>query len=198
MLIARSPEALPRHQQPDAGLGVVDLAGVDALEHLGQRQPRHRHRLLLHALAVVGHVAQVAGQVHPVELVGEPRRVVEGDEELPSLGREADLLGQLALGARHRILAVDVELARRELDKDRVERGAVLADDDGAVVVVDGDDRDRAGVVDDVALERGAVRRLERADGHLDQVAAVDHPLVPLAEDLRRSAAGVPPPRRRW
>ena len=61
--------------------------------------------------------------------------------------RPADLLGQLALGAGHRVLAVEVELAGRQLEDLLVERGPVLAHQDHLPVVVDSDHRHGAGVV---------------------------------------------------
>jgi hypothetical protein len=53
-----------------------------------------------------------------VHLLGrEAGRGVEGLEELPGLGRLADLLRQLALGGGERLLAGDIELSGGDLER---------------------------------------------------------------------------------
>ncbi len=135
--------------------------------------------------------------------VGEARRVEQlealvaeaaGGEEagqwLPLVGGLADLLGQLALGCLQRRLALDVELARGQLEQVRDAADLARLADEPDVLVVDRDDADGARVVHVVALDLRAVLVTEALDTHLDDVASPD---LPLAELLEPAAHSIPP-----
>ena len=79
---------------------------------------------------------------------------------------QPDLLFELALGGLQRRLLVDVELSGRQLEQVvDPDRFAPLANHEEALLVV-GDDRDRSGVRDDLALAGRAALGLEGVDPH--------------------------------
>ena len=90
-------------------------------------------------------------------------------------------------GELHRLVG-DVALARRHLEQLPVDGGPVLADEDDLAVVGDGHDDHRAGMVDDVALEGGAVGVGEGADAGGDERPLPDDLLVELAESRQRNS----------
>ncbi len=87
--------------------------------------------------------------------------------ELPSRG-EGRVLGR-AVGS-------GVERPGRDLEEDAPGRRAVLANEEDAIGVVEGDDRHCAGVADDVALAVGPVGELDRVGPEGEVVAAVEDP----------------------
>jgi hypothetical protein len=88
------------------------------------------------------------------------------------LGPQADLLAQLALGAFQLALALDVPRARRDLQQPVLpDRLARLADQMDALLVV-GEDPDRTGVLDDLALDLAAVGAAKALAGDVDELAA--------------------------
>src|SRR5215213_7803105 len=154
----RSAAAAAQLEQPDQRLRVARL--VDERVELGQRA-----RLDVDALVVVDlrlGVREPRGEVDVALLVREAGRGVEGHEVLPVLGGLADLLGELALGRRERLLPLHVELARGQLEQvGQPDRLARLAHEVDALAVV-GDDPDGALVADDVARDLVAVLVAER------------------------------------
>jgi hypothetical protein len=85
----------------------------------------------------------------------------------------ADLLAQLALGGLQRRLALDVELAGRQLEREAQDRLARLAHEPDALVVV-GDDRRRVLAADDLALDLLAVVMAKALDGDGEGLAVED------------------------
>src|SRR3954465_4737617 len=100
-------------EQPDQRLGVARL--VDERVELGQRARLDVDALVLVRLGL--RVREVRGEVDVALLIREARRGVEGGEVLPLRRGLADLLRELALGGVERRLALDVELARRQLEQ---------------------------------------------------------------------------------
>src|SRR6185312_13016434 len=70
----------------------------------------------------------------------------------------------------------DVEAAGRDLAQDPSRREAELADEQDAVLVVDGDDRDRARMAGDVALGARAVGALDGVDPERQVAAVMEDP----------------------
>ena len=134
-------------------------------------------------------VVEAGRQVDPDPLVGEPdRREVRPLHELPVARRLADLLGELALGAVERVLALHVELAGRQLEHLLLVDGlARLADEVHPLAVV-GDHRDRARVADVLALGLLAVVVAEGVAVDRHDLAAVDD----VARDPLEPHAGIP------
>ena len=98
----------------------------------------------------------------------------------PGLRPEPGLLLELAPCGVLRVLlgAVvgDVEAAGRDLAQDPSRREAELADEQDAVLVVDGDDRDRARMAGDVALGARAVGALDGVDPERQVAAVMEDP----------------------
>ena len=106
----------------------------------------------------------------------------------PLRRRPADLLGQLASGAGERRFAGDVEPSGRDLEQVGNADGLAGLADEPDVQVVVGDDPDRAGVRDDLALDDRAVLVPEAVDAD-----GPDHPFVPdLAAEPLEPAHAVP------
>jgi hypothetical protein len=108
------------------------------------------------------------------ELVEDADARGECRDRLPVVGREPDLLGELALRGLQRTLALVVEDAGRDLEEVRVADGDPRLADEVEVLVVVDDGRRRAGVVDHFALDLLAVRVAEALEGELDDAALVD------------------------
>ena len=72
----------------------------------------------------------------------------------------------------------DVERAGRDLEQRLADGDPVLPDEQDPVLVVDGEDRDRARVADDVARPARAIGALDRVDPEGQVAAAVDDPRV--------------------
>ncbi len=107
-------------------------------------------------------------------LLGESGRGVEALDLGPVTGAPPDLLDQLALGAIELRLALDVELARRQLEQTRLsDRLARLADEPDDLVVVGGD-RHRARVRRDLAIGLLAIVVAEAVDPDVDDRALVN------------------------
>src|SRR3954453_4368944 len=156
-------------EQPDQRLGVARL--VDERVELGQRARLDVDALVLVRLGL--RVREVRGEVDVALLIREPRRGVEGGEVLPLRRGLADLLRELALGGVERRLALDVELARRQLEQVGGADGlARLAHEVDALAVV-GDDGDRALVPHDLARDLLAVLVAERLRADRDELALV-------------------------
>ena len=102
-------------QQRDQRLGVLRLG--DHRVELRQRADSTSMRSSSSHLGALVDVREPGGEEEVDLLVGEAGRGVEGAERLPVLGLLADLLGQLALGGLQRRLALDVELAGRDLQQ---------------------------------------------------------------------------------
>ena len=145
----RSQRRRRQFEQPDQRLRVVDL--VDQGVELGQRARLDVDALVLVRLGLG--VRQPRREVDVDLLVAEAGRGVVGVQVLPVLGRLADLLGQLALGRLERLLPLDVELARGDLEQvGHADRLARLADEVDPLAVVR-DHADRALVADDLARD---------------------------------------------
>src|SRR3954452_18814007 len=150
-------------EQPDQCLRVLRL--VDDRVELGERPGLDVDALVLAGLG--RGVRQPGGQVDVADLVAEAGRGEERVQVLPLRGGLADLLGELALGGLHRLLALDVELAGRELEQvGGADRLARLAHEPDRFAVM-ADDADGALVVDDLARRLVTVLVAERllADG---------------------------------
>src|SRR6476646_2043964 len=96
-------------------------------------------------LAALSGLREQPGRTEQVDaLVGEPRARVVVERLLPALGAQPHLLRQLAPRRLKRLLAVDVEPARGQLEQPRLaDRLARLAHEPDLLLVVR-DDRDRA------------------------------------------------------
>src|SRR5512132_1401059 len=159
----RRSESAAQLEQPDQRLRVAHL--VDDRVELGERADLDVDPLVLVRLR--RGVRQPGGAVDVADLVGEARRGEERVQVLPFRGGLADLLRQLALGGLQRLLALDVELAGRDLQQVGLADGlARLAHEPERPAVV-ADDADRAGVADDLARRLLAVLVAKRllADG---------------------------------
>src|SRR4051794_20108854 len=159
----RRSESAAELEQPDQRLRVLDL--VDDRVELGQRADLDVDALVL--LGLGRRVRQPGGQVDVADLVGEAGRGEERVQVLPLRGGLADLLGKLALRGRQRLLALDVELAGRELEQvGRADRLSRLAHEPDRLAVVAAPP-DGALVVDDLPRRLVAVLVAERllADG---------------------------------
>src|SRR3954447_23495410 len=170
------PRATPRSGQPaaqleqaDQRLGVARL--VDERVELGQRP-----RLDVDALVLLRRglcAGELGGEVDVTLLVREAGRRVEGREVLPLRRGLADLLGELALRGVERRLALDVELARRQLEQvGRADRLARLAHEVDALAVVR-HDPDRALVAHDLARDLLPVLVSEGLRAHREDLALV-------------------------
>src|SRR5512133_641593 len=159
----RRSESAAQLEQPDQRLRVGHL--VDDRVELGERPYLDVDPLVLVRLR--RRVRQPGGEVDVADLVGEARRGEERVQVLPVRGSLADLLRELALGGLERLLALDVELAGRDLQQVRgADRLARLAHEPERLPVV-ADDADRPVVADDLAGRLLAVLVAERllADG---------------------------------
>jgi hypothetical protein len=117
------------------------------------------------------------------EAGGRPERA----QREPRAGAVAGLLLELASSGELRVLGSGgvlgrVEAPGRDFEQDALRRRPPLADEQDAILGVDRDDRDRAGVTDDVALRTGAVGPLDRIDPEGEvattvEDATVDDPL---------------------
>src|SRR5205085_6750820 len=93
-----------------------------------------------------------AGREEEVQLlVGEPWRGEERCDLHPVAAIQPRLLGELALRRGERLLPL-LDQPSRELEDVATGRDALLADERDVIVAVDGDDRDRGIVDDDIAL----------------------------------------------
>src|SRR3954447_13122831 len=165
----RRSEPPAQLEQPDQRLGVARL--VDERVELGQRPHLDVDALVLVRLGL--RIGEIRGEVDVTLLVREAGRGVEGGEVLPLRGGLADLLGELALGGVERRLALDVELARRQLEQvGGADRLARLADEVDALAVV-GHDADRALVPHDLARDLLPVLVAERLRADRDELALV-------------------------
>ena len=117
------------------------------VDQVVQRRPDGVHvRLLALADEPVRRVdvGQVAGQVDPQRLADDAGRGEQVDQHVPGAGRQADLLGQFPLRREQVVLTVDVQQTGRRLDQPVPDRMPVLPDQRHPVVIVEGDDADRA------------------------------------------------------
>ncbi len=95
---------------------VVQPAVEDGVDQIIERGPHGVHvRLLAAADEPVRRidVGQVPSQEDPQRLADDAGRGEQIDQQVPGAGRQADLLGELSLRREQRILAVDIEQARR-------------------------------------------------------------------------------------
>src|SRR5919204_803508 len=161
------------------------------------RAPRARRRkpdeldLLVVLLRPLGRL-DVFGDVDPDELVAEARRREERCCERPVAAGEPRLLFELALRGRERLF---IGLARAGGEFEQVPaRGLTeLADERHVPVGLEGEDRDRAGMVDDLALVLPPALHVDA-----DQPAVEDPPrlvwpqpaLLHLAGELAGEPAG--------
>ena len=144
-----SSRAAAQLEQPDQRLGVLRL--VEDRVELGERPDLDVDALVLVDLGARRRrerpVARKTWQTSSVK-PGEVKNVCRCSQLGGGL---ADLLGELALGGLQRRLALDVELAGRDLEQvGGADRLARLAHEPERLAVVD-DDADRAGVADDLA-----------------------------------------------
>ena len=142
-----------QHGDRDRLLG--DPAVEDGLDEVVDGHPQHLHRGLLVLEREVAAVAraQPAGQEEHVPLGRDAGRRPEREQLLPVRGLELDLLEQLALRRLERVLAIGVAQAGRQLQIGAGGRMAVLAHARHPLVVVDGQDDDGAGVLEDPPVE---------------------------------------------
>jgi hypothetical protein len=131
-------EPLAQEQETDQGLGVPAI--LDHVVEVGERVTLDLDPLARLGLGVG--IGQVGGQIEGDPLVRVAGSGVEGREELPVGGGLADLLGQLALGGLQGRLALDVQLARRELKEVGLARGLARLADQPDLPAVVGDDAD--------------------------------------------------------
>src|SRR5262245_43276293 len=96
-------------------------------------------------------LVQVSCEEEVHQLATEPRRRPEPRAARPRPSAQAGLLGELAPRGLERLLAL-LQRAGRQLEQLLPRRLAQLADEDDAILGVGGDDRHRAGVLDDFAL----------------------------------------------
>ena len=119
------------------------------LDQVVQRGPDGVHvRLLAAADEAVRRLGlgEVAGQEDPQRFADDPGRGEQVDQHVPGVGRQADLLGQFPLRREQVVLAVDVQQPGRRLDQPVPDRVPVLPDQRDPIVLVEGDDADRAGM----------------------------------------------------
>src|SRR3954467_14688745 len=167
---ARRPSEPPAQlEQPDQGLGVARL--VDERVELGQRARLDVDALVLVRLGL--RVREVRGEVDVALLIREARRGVEGGEVLPLRPGLADLLRELALGGVERRLALDVELARRQLEQVGGADGLARLAHEGDEIAVAGRGAGRALVPHDLARDLLAVLVAERLRADRDELALV-------------------------
>ena len=119
----------------------------------------HRRFLVAHRRARARF--EVGGEEEVRVLVAEAGRVVELAQLVEPTGDVPDLLLELAVGGRLGRLALDVALARRDLEQVAAGRDPPLPHQQRIrlVVAIDGDHDHRAGMVHDVAVELLAVAR---------------------------------------
>ena len=123
---------------------------------------------------MVGYPLEIGREEDRHPLAGEPGRGIEALQLGPLRGAHPDLLLELALGAFELGLALDVELAGRQLEQGRLaDRLARLAHQVDVALVV-GDDRNGAGMDDDLALRGLAVGVAKLLDLDVDDPALVD------------------------
>ena len=150
------------------------------------------------ALVVGDDLGQAAGEEEVDDLVVAARRRVHRHQVLPPLGDEVDLFGQLALRRLERRLPRDIEETGRDLPVALLDRLPVLLDEHHPAVVVQGDDRRGAGVLDvlpghlPVAVLHGV--GAEVPHGPLEDEVAGDDLQV---DGLVAQRLHVSPPRRR-
>src|SRR5207253_7096617 len=142
----------------------------------------------LHVLVLVEVLLPAAldalGDVQRHALPAEAGRRPERRHLVPLAAAQTRLLLELALRRRERLLAL-VDRACRHLDELLARRLAQLSHEDDVVVPVDGDDRDRARVFDDLALVVAPA-----LDDDVDELAVVDDAgLVGLAHAASRSTS---------
>src|SRR4051794_31936132 len=156
-------------EQPDQRLRVLGL--VDDRVELGERADLDVDALVL--LRLRRRVGEPGREVDVADLVGEARRGEERVQVLPLRGGLADLLRELALGGRQRLLALDVELAGGQLEQvGPADRLARLAHEPERLAVV-ADHPDRALVADDLARRLLAVLVAERLLANAEDLALV-------------------------
>src|SRR4051812_9497121 len=180
----------PQLVEPDEGLGVV--GGGDRAVEIVEGPCDELDALVLLDLGAAD-VVQAGGEEDVDALVGEAGGAPVGLEVLPVVGGLSDLLGELALAGVERLLALLVELAGGQLeqvgDADRLAR---LADQVQVLVVV-GDDGDRAHVADDLALGLAAVVVAEAVAADGDDLALVDRVAGQAGEVGAHAAASCSP-----
>ena len=159
-------------RQADDRLRVARLG--DQRVELGERADVDVDPLVLRHLRALADVGD-AGREEEVDLlVGEAGRGVEPAERLPVGRLLADLLGELALGGRERVLPLLVELAGGDLQQVRETDGLARLADEPQLVAVEHHDPDGAGVRDDLALDLLAVLVAEARLHDAEEAALVD------------------------
>src|SRR5439155_507693 len=83
-----------------------------------------------------------AGEVDPYRLGDDAGRAEQVDEDVPPIGGQVDLLGQLTSGADEGVLVGHVQQPRGGLDQPVADRVPVLPDQRHAILVVEGDHDD--------------------------------------------------------
>ena len=89
--------------------------------------PLDHQRTLLWTFGCPVHHRGAAGFEDGHDLVGPARRDLELSEQSPRRRLTAEFLSQFAFRRRERLLALDVERARGDLEHVTVERSAILA-----------------------------------------------------------------------
>ena len=132
---------------------VDDLAGEHLPHRDGQRHPARASRSASSSSPSSGRPTSVSprGQVDPHRLVGEPGRGHHVDQHRPVARRPArPPRPARGRAVASRVLPRHVEQPGRQLPQPPAHRVPVLLDHHQPVVVVERDDRDRPGVLDDL------------------------------------------------
>lgn len=161
--------------EADEGFAVVDLVGPDHLHGFGERDAKNLN--LFVDFGCRGAFSNVAGEIDLHEFAEEAGTGVVLIEEFPLFCTEACLFDHLAFGCGKRSFA-GFDAAGGEFKEELANGVAVLTLDDdvgvfGVLRLVDGEDDDGAGVVDDIALVDVAVRLLDGVGVDIEYEALV-------------------------
>ena len=99
-------------------------------------------------------ISQPRGDEDVLQLVTKSRRVVQVDQVLEGFGDHSHLLAKLSSGTNGRFLTDDILLAGRDLPEIGIDRSSILSHEEDPLLVVDGDNRHRPRVPNDVTPKR--------------------------------------------
>src|SRR5512132_791381 len=189
----------PVQAERDQGLGVPRGAGGPP-QRLLEGQAHHLDALLLPVgrRGVTLDRLDALGQVQVEHLVAPPGGGVEGGQERQGAALDPQLLGQLAAERVLDRLAVDVVLARRDLQHPGPHGVAPLVDQDHLAVVVDYQGGHGPVVLDHLALAGPAVVVHDPVGPHRDHLALERPPAVDDPERRARGHRAAPARAARW